>query len=799
MEHAVRIIRSLALAAGLVLCGQAGAVPPGALAPGVPVGGPVDANTLAGRLNSDRATDVFNVMDAAYGAKCDGVTDDATAINLAMTAARAVAVTGNLQQILIESPAARTCLIKSSINATGFRTRGVSIALRLMCQTGHHSPSSAYTPCIDGYGSQYIDWTGTKITTTATSYPDIGLMIGTPDGSGAGGMNIAGLDIAGYFTLTPFYNQGSEDMTGEAPRFRNVYTGSVNYGAILDAYNHWGITSQFVTVSRAIDSAISMNSTLLKGPSFYTAGQVGSGANVSAPLWAGGLAMLRIERGYADAITTPLYGMVLFSEGASTTPHIDVDMHFEHTPNLASAFYVTGTYASPVFNGFRHQDHNGMEAASVFATDASVITSVAMNDLELDITGFSAGAVPLFDQPTLYSINGFRVTLPNIASWTEPGVGGGGGASNGEACFASSTVAGTCYNYRPTETINRNPDFLVSQVLGGSGATLIAGQPVIDGWRYQGGGSGLVLQFQQSTLSPSLNASYSLSTKVITTGTFTTSQQARVESFVEGPDILTANMGTSSAVGFTIDFWSYATLAGQYSFYFQNSGRSRSYVSPITITVANTWQHFVIRVPGETSGTWLTTLGTAGLRFGLSYGGGSAANAPSSNAWQSAAYYNTATDANFAGAVNNQIYLSAFRVYVGQASLPYRRRPFDRELDISRRWYQKSCDYAVVCKQVAALGAVGAVTMRTTLAGVSTSGPDRSVQFSPPMAGVPSVILASTSLASGNCYDVTTAADAGTAVTGNLGTKGFDLQCGQVAATAIGDLLQAQWIADLAL
>src|SRR4051812_6158038 len=91
---------------------------------------PITASgSTAPRTLADRAADQMNVMD--YGAKCDGTTDDAAAINAVFTAIRARPSAGanagdwpigRLGSVVF--PSGKFCVIKSTLNMTNLYGSG---------------------------------------------------------------------------------------------------------------------------------------------------------------------------------------------------------------------------------------------------------------------------------------------------------------------------------------------------------------------------------------------------------------------------------------------------------------------------------------------------------------------------------------------------------------------------------------------------------------------------------------------------------------------------------------------------
>lgn len=90
---------------------------------------------------------------------------------------------------------------------------------------------------------------------------------------------------------------------------------------------------------------------------------------------------------------------------------------------------------------------------------------------------------------------------------------------------------------------------------------------------------------------------------------------------VEGEKIKDFRWGTSSAKRVVLRFAFYTTLAGVYTANVRNHVIDRTFLAKFT-ALANTWQVITIPVPGDTTGTWLTTAALA-MYVGIGLGAGS--------------------------------------------------------------------------------------------------------------------------------------------------------------------------------
>jgi len=349
----------------------------------------------------------------AYGAACDHVTDDAPAINRALDAARSIGYGDwSTQPVEISFPGNGKCLIKATLNFTGFKYVGVHVrGGYLLCQTRG-------APCIDALGSRQLRFDGLTLVGDRTLEPTIGIQIGIVNRSeGADGHLFEEVAVTGYFSIAAYYNFASEVTQWVRPYILNLDAGN-SYAVILDGYDHWNIASPFVAQTAGRDLARSFNDNLFVGGYIQSNGMVGT-------MWIAGTGRLRFDQTYSS--NDAAHNVVLWfkdNDYFDNNNSAIFDVHFE-TPNVTDTFLLTGPATAPLIRGFRYATEQAFQASnSVFAIDpAASIRSVSVSDLDIGI-GMVApndknSAPRLFDDPAKWSVSG-RVSLPAPNFWTEP-------------------------------------------------------------------------------------------------------------------------------------------------------------------------------------------------------------------------------------------------------------------------------------------------------------------------------------------------------------------------------------------
>jgi hypothetical protein len=91
-----------------------------------------------------------------------------------------------------------------------------------------------------------------------------------------------------------------------------------------------------------------------------------------------------------------------------------------------------------------------------------------------------------------------------------------------------------------------------------------------------------------------------------TKATLAAGDYAYFQQKIEGIRVNDFRWGTASAVAVVLrfDIWS-QSVAGTFSASLQNSAQNRSYAAPFTVPL-NVWTTITLRIPGDTTGTWLT-------------------------------------------------------------------------------------------------------------------------------------------------------------------------------------------------
>lgn len=377
-----------------------------------------------------RGQRVYNVTD--YGAECDGTTDDATAWNNAITAAKAAAnISGSPMTTRVVGCQGQS-LVKSTLNFSGINSpvpTAFTVDMSGTCLLGETNG----LPVIDAMGSKMIRWEHLCIKGMSTLTPNVGVQWGRlSTGATADQFYWDHPVVEGFFTFAAAYNQASEDNTYIAPRFTNATTTGTTFGLVMDGYAYWTTSPnvKVISASQTLKSSITAFSFI--GETFIGGNIVSNNTTSSgASIWTGQTSQHHYHGTYVNS--DGAYNVVLYCGTAASggvNKNLVFDVHTEGV-SVTSTFLLTGGQvgACNLYN-FGYVDNENFASASVFAIDgASAVTSAVFQDASIKIDTFFATPT-VFDTPASYKYSGFAY-VPTSTPWNTPA------NFSGTLCYAS--------------------------------------------------------------------------------------------------------------------------------------------------------------------------------------------------------------------------------------------------------------------------------------------------------------------------------------------------------------------------
>lgn len=154
---------------------------------------------------------------------------------------------------------------------------------------------------------------------------------------------------------------------------------------------------------------------------------------------------------------------------------------------------------------------------------------------------------------------------------------------------------------------------------------------------------------------------------------------------IEGLNVADLNWGTSDAKAITVSFWVRSSVTGTYAVSVVNSSVNRSYVATYSVNSANTWEQKSVTIPGDTSGTWLTTNGL-GIYLFFDLGCGSDRQG-TADTWLGSWAIGTSSSVKLVQTSGATLYITGVQLEVGSVATEFERRPYGIELQLCQRYY----------------------------------------------------------------------------------------------------------------
>jgi hypothetical protein len=365
----------------------------------IPNGGPTDDV-----VSAFSRSDTINVLE--YGVKCDGVTDDAAAINAAADVWRQEHLAQRGARLLF--PSRGVCLIRSPINLTNVFSRGALVdgnGVVILCETG--------SICIDATGVTGVDMSNIVLRGSPRNTPTIGIQWareGTPYGCSED--NAHNLVITGDYSFADIYIEACEDMSWTDTYIENDERTIATWLVVEDGLNYWNAQSPFQTITIG-HKPHGMDELVWTNPIFF---QKGPGH------------MMWLANSHSTELIGEAYGnsnfgaapFVLASPPHTNNGNLIVHMHFEET-HQQSVFELDGPDPSPIINGLVWHERGSQAVKYIFSRGPGVQTA-SLEDVDLKVDQYYGTHAPvpkMFDDQAAWSMSG-DVFLPSLAWWNQP-------------------------------------------------------------------------------------------------------------------------------------------------------------------------------------------------------------------------------------------------------------------------------------------------------------------------------------------------------------------------------------------
>jgi len=154
---------------------------------------------------------------------------------------------------------------------------------------------------------------------------------------------------------------------------------------------------------------------------------------------------------------------------------------------------------------------------------------------------------------------------------------------------------------------------------------------------------------------------------------------------IEGYNIADLGWGSANAKTVNLSFLVQSSLTGTFGGNISNSAQSRAYPFTYSIPTANTWTQISVTIPGDTTGTWLTTTGRGiwlqmGLGVGTTYSG-------TAGSWQGSALLGATGATSVVGTNGATFYITGVQLEVGSSATSFEFRDYGSELILCQRYF----------------------------------------------------------------------------------------------------------------
>lgn len=200
---------------------------------------------------------------------------------------------------------------------------------------------------------------------------------------------------------------------------------------------------------------------------------------------------------------------------------------------------------------------------------------------------------------------------------------------------------------------------------------------------YQGQAS--KFSVQRDTVAPSgfIN---SLKVTSLSAYSVTASDLFMITQQIEGLNVADLAWGTASAQSVTLSFRVYSSLTGTFGGSILNGAANRSYPFTYTVSSANTWTTISVTIPGDTSGTWLTTNGIGMyVSFGLGMGSTFSGTA---GAWAGSQFWSATGATSVVGTSGATFYITGVQLEKGSTATPFEFRSIGDEFALCQRYFE---------------------------------------------------------------------------------------------------------------
>jgi len=255
---------------------------------------------------------------------------------------------------------------------------------------------------------------------------------------------------------------------------------------------------------------------------------------------------------------------------------------------------------------------------------------------------------------------------------------------------------GASFNDGSLQGAAASPNVLKNRIINGAmvidqrnaGASVTPGSGNITLDRFGAGmsqASKFSVQQNAGSVTPPVGFTNYLGVTSLSAYTVGASEGFYIYQIIEGYNIADFNWGSANASTVTLSFWVRSSLTGTFGGVLRGSNANRTYPFTYTISAANTWEKKSVTIPGDTTGTWLTTNG-AGVAVRFSVGSG-ASDSGTPGAWVTGGFTSATGSVSVVGTNGATWYVTGVQLEQNTSATPFERRLYGQELANCQRYY----------------------------------------------------------------------------------------------------------------
>lgn len=267
-----------------------------------------------------------------------------------------------------------------------------------------------------------------------------------------------------------------------------------------------------------------------------------------------------------------------------------------------------------------------------------------------------------------------------------------GASAIGSTIFTAADVPAVLQSLSiPAQPTFRNllDNILFQITYSGEAATITTDNEfVVDRWRLSANGgrnNGVV-----SNVNPPPGFIRSLLSTIISAGAPAAGNFGGFRQVQDGQRAQSLLGGLANASPITVSVWVRSSVAGSYALSVRNNAGGRSYVAPITINSANTWEFKVITIPGDTGGAW-PNIGTLNFytEIAVHHTVGSTYQTATPNQWVTGNFIGFMGMTQLSATAAATFQLGPIQVEAANYASPIEQLSFSADLDRAELFYQK--------------------------------------------------------------------------------------------------------------